>query len=181
MKQVFVGVAIAALLAGCTVESQPRPVAYQPYPPPPRPTVLGDTCGDLGWGKVLGGALGGAAGGAIASNVVRGSGSGIATAAGVIGGMLLAALPARMSTRSIASRARAAQQQALQPTTPIGQTVQWSDPRSGAAGSFTPTRESRDSSGYCRDYSQTIIIGGEQKQGVGRACQQPRGSWKTVS
>src|SRR5277367_5337183 len=154
MKRVVVGISVAALLAGCTIESQPRPVAYQPYPPPPpRSAALGDSCGDLGWGKILGGALGGAAAGAVVSNVVRGSGSGIATAAGVIGGMLLGGYAGSNVDKVNCEKARAAQQQALQPTTPIGQTIQWSDPQSGAAGSFTPTRESRSGpEGYCRDY-----------------------------
>jgi surface antigen len=184
MKRAVVGICVAALLAGCTVESQPRPVAYQPYPPPPPPrsAALGDSCGDLGWGKILGGALGGAAAGAVVSNVVRGSGSGIATAAGVIGGMLLGGLAGSNVDKVNCQNARAAQQQALQPTTPIGQTIQWNDPQSNASGTFTPTQESRTASdGYCREYRQTITIGGEQKQGVGRACQQPDGSWKTVS
>ncbi len=184
MRKILIGVAAAALLAGCTTDPQPRyyQAGYPPPPPPaPRNYALGDTCGELGWGKVLGGAIGGAAGGAIVSNIARGHGSGVATAAGVIGGMLLGGFAGSNVDKVNCQEARAAQQRALAPATPIGQTVQWRDPQSGAYGTFTPTREGRaQDGGYCREYSQTIIIGGEEKQGVGRACQQPDGSWKTV-
>ncbi len=190
MNKALVGATALALLAGCTTE--PQPVAYQqpgyaPQPgyaaqPAPRDYTLGSACGELGWGKVLGAALGGAAGGAIVSNIARGSGSGVATADGVVGGMLLGGFAGSNVDKVNCQNAMAARQQALAPATPIGQTIQWNDPQSGATGSFTPTREGRAQDGqYCREYTQTIIIGGEQKQGVGRACQQPDGSWRTVS
>ena len=187
MRKVLVGVSAAVMLVACTSEpAQPRYVAAPGAPPPPvtptRSYAVGDTCGELGWGKILGAAVGGAAGGAIVSNVVRGHGSNAATAAGVIGGMILGGLAGSSIDRVNCQEARAAQQRALAPATPIGQQIQWRDPQSGATGSFTPTREGRTADGlYCREYTQTINIGGELKQGVGRACQQPDGTWKTVS
>jgi surface antigen len=30
----------------------------------------------------------------------------------------------------------------------------------------------------CREFTQTVIIGGQPQRGVGRACQQPDGSWR---
>jgi surface antigen len=181
MKKVLVGVSAALILAGCTAQPQPYYQA-QPAPRPARTANVGDSCGDLGWGKLAGAALGGAAGGLIGSQVGRGTGNSLATAAGAIGGLLLGGFAGSSVDKVNCAEARAAQQQALQPTTPIGRTIQWSDPQSGATGSFTPTREGRQASGaYCREFRQTIIIGGEQKEGVGQACQQPDGSWKTVS
>jgi hypothetical protein len=32
----------------------------------------------------------------------------------------------------------------------------------------------------CREYSQTVIIGGEEQQAYGRVCRQPDGSWRVV-
>lgn len=183
MRTGVLGVALAALVAGCTAQpAQPYYQAGYAPPPPPRPSnQLGNACGDLGWGKVAGAAIGGAAGGAIVSNVARGSGSGVATAAGVIGGLLLGGLAGSSIDKVNCENARAAQARALQSTSPIGQPIQWTDPQSGAHGSFTPTREGRQADGaYCREYTQTIIVAGKQEQGVGRACQQPDGSWKTV-
>jgi hypothetical protein len=34
--------------------------------------------------------------------------------------------------------------------------------------------------GYCREYQQTVIIGGVQQQAYGVSCQQADGSWKLV-
>lgn len=195
MRTLVSVVALAVAVAGCTAQPAPPPPPYYPAgypppppgyvyapPPPPRPSnALGNACGELGWGKVAGAMLGGAAGGAIVSNVARGRGSGVATAAGVIGGLLLGGLAGSSIDKVNCEHARAAQAQALQPTAPIGQPVPWADPQSGARGTFTPTKESRQPDGvYCREYNQTIVIDGKQEQGVGRACQQPDGSWKTV-
>lgn len=174
MRAILVGASVALLVAGCTTQGQPGPYGTA------HDYTLGNSCGELGWGKVLGAALGGAAGGAIVSNIARGSGSGVATAAGVIGGALLGGFAGSSIDKVNCQNAMAARQQALAQATPIGQTITWNDPQSGATGSFTPTREGRSQAGeYCREYTQTIVIDGEQKQGVGRACQQPDGSWKS--
>ena len=33
---------------------------------------------------------------------------------------------------------------------------------------------------YCREFTQTIEVGGKKEEGYGTACQQPDGSWKVV-
>ena len=149
MRTILVGATVALLVAGCTTQGQPGPYGSS------HDYALGNSCGELGWGKVLGAALGGALlGGFAGSNIDKVN----------------------------CQNAMAARQQALAPATPIGQTITWNDPKSGATGTFTPTREGRSDTGqYCREYTQTIVIDGEQKQGVGRACQQPDGSWKSAS
>ena len=44
-----------------------------------------------------------------------------------------------------------------------------------------PVRDGYANNGaYCREFQQTIVIGGQQQQGYGKACQQPDGSWKIV-
>src|SRR5260221_14222311 len=88
MKKVLAGVSAALILAGCTAQPQPYYQA-QPAPRPARPANVGDSCGDLGWGKLAGAAIGGAAGGLIGSQIGRGTGNGLATAAGAIGGLVL--------------------------------------------------------------------------------------------
>ncbi|MEJ0072098.1 MAG: RT0821/Lpp0805 family surface protein [Pseudomonadota bacterium] len=177
MKAGVILVSAALALAGCQQSS-----GYGTTPTSRSNTNLGDSCGQLGWGTVLGAAAGGAAGGLIGSQIGRGSGNALATTAGVIGGLLLGGFAGGAVDKVNCAEAQRAQQRALAPTTPIGQTVQWNDPKSGASGSFTPTRDGRAQNGaLCREYHQTIIVGGEQKEGVGQACQQPDGSWKTVS
>jgi len=72
----------------------------------------------------------------------------------------------------------AAQVQAT--TAPIGQTIAWSN--NGATGSVIATREGTSSTGrYCREFQQTVTIGGMSQQAYGTACQQPDGAWEIVS
>ena len=49
--------------------------------------------------------------------------------------------------------------------------------RPGAAATRTYKTESGQ---YCREYQQTITVGGKTEQGYGRACRQPDGSWRIV-
>lgn len=37
-----------------------------------------------------------------------------------------------------------------------------------------------ENAAYCREYTQPLIIEGEEVAGYGRACRQPDGSWKIV-
>ena len=65
-------------------------------------------------------------------------------------------------------------------TAPIGETINWTD--GGAKGSVVATREGTSSTGrYCREFQQTVTIGGKSEQAYGTACQQPDGSWEVVS
>jgi surface antigen len=34
---------------------------------------------------------------------------------------------------------------------------------------------------YCREFQQTVSIGGREERAYGTACRQPDGSWKVVS
>jgi surface antigen len=63
-----------------------------------------------------------------------------------------------------------------------GQSTAWKNPDSGNSGSVTPTRTYQLANGqYCREYNQTILIGGQQHQAYGTACRQPDGSWQIQS
>jgi surface antigen len=33
---------------------------------------------------------------------------------------------------------------------------------------------------YCREFQQTITVGGQTQEGYGTACKQPDGAWKIV-
>ncbi len=126
------------------------------------------------------GTLGGAAvGGLLGSNVGKGSGRLAATAAGVVlGGWLGNEIGASLDKAdqnymgSATSRAYSA---------PIGQQITWNNPQSGNAGTITPIRDGYANDGaYCREFQQTITVGGQKQQAYGRACQQQDGSWKIV-
>ncbi len=38
----------------------------------------------------------------------------------------------------------------------------------------------RDDGQYCREFQQTVTIGGKTEEAYGTACRQPDGSWKIV-
>lgn len=126
----------------------------------------------------LGAALGAAGGGLLAA-AVGGSGAGIAAGVllgGLAGGAVGSTLDAQ--DRRIAGQNS---QHALE-TAPAGTTTTWHNPDSGNSGTVTPTRTYQNASGqYCREFQQTITIGGQDQQSFGTACRQPDGSWKIVS
>ena len=67
-------------------------------------------------------------------------------------------------------------------STPAGQTTIWRNPDNGHWGTLTPSRTYRDASGrYCRDYRQTVTIGGQENQRNGSACREPDGVWRIMS
>ena len=61
---------------------------------------------------------------------------------------------------------------------PINATGQWQNPDTGHGGSVTPTRTFETESGPCREFTQTVSIGGQMEEAYGTACRQADGSWK---
>jgi surface antigen len=142
--------------------------------------VAGCQNGQSDFGPKTGfGAALGAAGGGLLAAAAGGGGTGIAAGVllgGLAGGALGSTLDAQ--DRRIATQNS---QNALE-TVPSGTTTTWRNPDSGNSGTLTPTRTFQNNSGqYCREYQQTITIGGKQEQSYGTACRQPDGTWKIVS
>ena len=123
-----------------------------------------------GAGAVIGGLIGsrfGKGGGQIASTII---GAGVG---GLIGNSIGKHLDDKdkqiMEGRS---------QYALD-RSPSGKAVPWRNPDSGNEGYITPTRTYQDQRGqYCREYTQTVNIGGKVQNAYGLACRQEDGSWK---
>jgi hypothetical protein len=61
-------------------------------------------------------------------------------------------------------------------TAAIGQPQVWSD--GSYRGSVTATRESYVEGRQCREFRQTVEIGGKSEDAYGTACLQPDGSWQ---
>lgn len=59
-------------------------------------------------------------------------------------------------------------------TSKIGEGNQWYNPETGNSGRVIITKQEE----YCREYQQTIVIGGKEQNAYGTACRQPDGSWK---
>jgi surface antigen len=126
--------------------------------------------------KTLIGGLGGAAAGGLIAAALHGGTAGII--GGVLaGGLIGGAVGDRMDAADRRDAQKAAQQ-ALEKS-PSGTAVAWHNPDSGHSGTVTPVRTYQKSGGqYCREYQQTISIGGKEHQAHGTACRQPDGNWK---
>ena len=131
-----------------------------------------ETLGSLG-GAVLGGLAG--------AQIGSGSGQLAATAAGALLGFFIGSEVGKSLDKSDQLYAEHTADQALE-TKPTGQSSTWNNPDSGNSGTFTPTRTSYTDSGQpCREYQQTVTIGGETQQAYGTACRQEDGSWRIVN
>lgn len=64
-----------------------------------------------------------------------------------------------------------------------GERSTWHNPDTGHSGTYTPRRAKQDSTSgkYCREFQQTVTIGGELQEAYGKACRQRDGSWKIIS
>lgn len=129
--------------------------------------------------KAVLGTLGGAAlGGGIAA--LAGGGTGAIVGATLGGALLGGVIGNRLDARDKQMATQNAQQAFNSSQT--GQTSVWNNPDTGNSGTITPTRTYQLASGtYCREYHQTITVGGEQQQAYGTACRQPDGTWKIQS
>ena len=138
-------------------------------------------CSQQGYGtKQTVGGLGGAAlGGLLGAQFGSGTGQLATTAAGALLGGLVGSEVGRSLDDNDRRRAEEASFRAHQ--APVGETVTWSNPSSGNYGAVTPVREGTSSSGrYCREYQQTVTVGGRTEDAYGTACRQPDGSWEIV-
>lgn len=130
--------------------------------------------------QLIGGGSGAILGGLAGSQIGGGSGKLWATGAGVLLGALVGSEIGSSLDRADQVYADQANQRAY--SAPVGETIRWNNPDSGNYGTITPVRDGRTNSGaYCREYQQTIYVGGKQESGYGQACQQPDGSWKVVN
>jgi len=131
--------------------------------------------------KETGGTLVGAGTGAlIGSQIGGGSGQLVAVAIGTLAGALAGQEVGRSLDRADRLAMERNAQYALEYTR-TNQATGWRNPDTGNYGSVTPVETYQTSSGqYCREYIQTVVIGGRQQQAYGTACRQPDGSWKIV-
>ena len=134
----------------------------------------------VGQKQGIGTLLGAVAGGVAGAQAGKGRGKLLATAAGVAIGAMIG--------NQIGKSLDRADQLYLERTThdslesaPTGTTSTWNNPDSGNRGTVTPTQTYQQADGtYCREYQQTVTIGGETQEAYGTACRQPDGSWQII-
>ncbi len=168
MKRVIVAVTLSALLAACTEQGG---------------MYSGSQNGGVDpiFNKRNAGAVAGAVGGAMLGRTIgKGTGKTVAIAAGTLLGAGLGASIGESLDKADLSMHEQTSQRALE-SAPPGQALPWSNPETGHSGTITPNNYYKTASGqYCREYTQTINVGGRSEEGVGTACRQPDGSWKII-
>ncbi len=128
------------------------------------------------------GSLGGAAvGGLAGAQIGSGTGQLAATAIGALVGFFIGQEVGASLDKADQLYSERTADAALE-SNPSGQSSAWSNPDSGNSGTITPVRTSYSDSGQpCREYQQTVTIGGETQQAYGTACRQEDGSWRIVN
>ena len=124
--------------------------------------------------------LGAVGGGLLGAAFSGGDHKGIAIALGALAG----AWAGSEIGKSMDEKDRAAMQASTQNSleySESGVASSWVNPDSGYSGTVTPQPAYRQDNGqHCREYQQTVTIGGETVEAYGTACRQPDGSWKVV-
>ena len=124
--------------------------------------------------------LGAGAGALLGSQVGGGKGRLVAVAIGTLAG----AMVGQELGRSLDKADQIAMQQNAQYAlehAPTNTSTPWRNPDTGHSGQITPIETYQSSSGqYCREYQQTVWVGGQEQQAYGTACRQPDGTWKIV-
>jgi surface antigen len=135
-------------------------------------------CAGMGEKETAGTVIGAGTGAIVGAQVGSGSGQVVAVAVGTLLGALLGGEVGRTMDRADQLAAEQAYEQAQ--AAPIGEQITWNNPDNGNSGSVTPVREGTlDQTGeYCREFQQTVTIGGRQENAYGVACQQPDGAWR---
>lgn len=131
-----------------------------------------------GLGTLVGAGIGAFLGSEIDGGRHRGAGMVIGYMAGaMIGNSIGRKLDER--DRLMASRAH---QRSLE-TSRSGVRTDWYNPDTGNRGYYEPEPAFKDeeTNRYCREYTQVIMIGGEEQVAYGRACRQPDGQWEIVA
>jgi len=124
--------------------------------------------------------IGAAGGGLLGAQFGSGSGKMAAVALGTLGGAFVGSQVGQSMDQVDRLKHQQAMDQAA--TAPVGETITWSNPNTGNSGTVTPTRDGQSSTGaYCREFQQTVIIGGKEEQAYGVACRQPDGAWEIKS
>ncbi len=131
--------------------------------------------------KEGGGTLIGAGTGALlGAQVGQGRGRLVAVAIGTLAGAIMGQEIGKSLDRADQIVMERNAQYALE-NTRTNQGTSWRNPDSGNYGAITPVETYQTSQGkYCREYHQTVVIGGQAQQAYGTACRQQDGSWLIV-
>ncbi len=130
--------------------------------------------------QAAGTGIGALAGGLLGAQFGKGTGQLVAAGLGAVAGGFIGSSIGKSLDEHDKMMAERTSQKALE-STPSGSQVEWNNPDSGNSGTITPTKTYKlDDGRYCREYNQTVNIGGKQEKAYGKACRQPDGTWQIV-
>ncbi len=142
--------------------------------------ALGACADGAGQKEVAGTLIGAGIGGLAGSQVGKGTGQLVAVGAGAVLGALMGGEVGRSLDKADRLYAARNAQETLE-SAPIGTTNTWVNPDTGHSGTHTPTQTWQTDDGrYCREFQQTVTIGGQTEEAHGRACREEDGTWKIV-
>ena len=140
--------------------------------------------GRMSQNETTGTLVGGAAGAVIGSQFGKGGGKTAATAIGMVLGATVGREIGASLDETCRRQAGEATHRALE-TADVGAGTTWDNPVNAGApakGSTVITRQGADQQGRtCREFQQTVTIGGEEVQSYGTACRDDNRDWKLVS
>lgn len=129
--------------------------------------------------EFMGTATGAVLGGVAGAQFGKGTGQLVGVGLGALLGSMIGSEVGKSLDRADLAYAEQANQRAY--SAPIGQTISWNNPDTGHSGTVTPIRDGSTSDGrYCREYTQTIYVGGQKESGHGTACREPDGTWQIM-
>ena len=139
-------------------------------------------CDSMGGPKQTGGTLVGAGTGAlIGSQIGKGDTRLAAVAIGTLLGGIVGSEVGKSLDRADRLEMANTTNHTLE-TYPTGSQAEWRNPDSGNYGTVTPTRTyQREDGTYCREFQQTVYVGGQMEEAYGTACRQSDGTWRIVS
>lgn len=125
-------------------------------------------CGTASQTGGKGGLLGIGSGGKVATTIIG------AMNGGLVGGTVGTGLSAREKRNALEAEYKALEY------TPGGKAVAWTGD-SGHSGAVTAAQPYRVGSQDCRQYTQTVVIGGASSTARGTACRNADGSWTPLT
>lgn len=131
--------------------------------------------------QTMGTLIGAAGGGLAGAQIGKGRGQLAATAIGALLGAMVGSEVGKSLDQADRMYMAQNRHKALD-TIPSGQSTKWVNPDTGNSGTVVPQPAFEQSSGtYCREFQETVSIGGKQETAYGTACRQPDGTWKIVN
>lgn len=142
--------------------------------------LLAGCATDYGPKQGAGGLLGGIGGAVAGAQFGKGRGQLVGVGVGTLLGAMIGTEVGKSLDRADYAYMQRTQQYSFE-RVPSGYATNWRNPDSGHYGAVTPLAAYQTPGGqYCREFHQSVIVGGQHQEAYGTACRMPDGSWRVV-